>query len=248
MKKNLLFACLLLFAFSCKKKDNHTETNQTNMGSVLMRTETNNGITYRLFLDDAQSNYKGIVVMGSGNDENNPSPGSLDGAAETTFCEKAAQNGYVAAIVQYRKTSGVADWNNSSLFVAADYDKCIQALSALYHVDKSKSVVGGFSYAAFMLLTDIAIDNTLAYTRGVLAPCGATGQWSAQHFIIPVYSIACSGNNEGDFSGKELYDQIPNDAAVKGASEGVTDNSCSTHCGGDWSLPMYNKLIQWIPG
>ncbi len=50
-------------------------------------------------------------------------------------------------------------------------------------------------------------------------------------FHIPVFSIACSGNNEGHYAEKELYDQIPVNLAVKAKSEGITDNSCNTHCG-----------------
>lgn len=246
MKKIGIIAALFLLAISCKKNAGTTSSGNTSVGSVTERIETSNDITYRLFIAD-QSGFKGIVVMGSGNDENNPAAGSLDGSAEKAFCEKAAQSGYVAAIVQYRKTAGVADWNKSSIQIAADYDKCITALSALYHVDKSKSVVGGFSYASFMLLTDISIDNTLYYVKGLLAPCGATGTWNAQHFIVPVFSIACSGHNEGDYSGKALYDQIPNELSVKGSSGGVTDNSCSTHCGGDWTVAMFDKLVNWVP-
>jgi hypothetical protein len=246
MKKKYFFAGLLLLSFSCKKSGNPS-SNPVTVGTVAESTETNNGITYRLFIIGGQTSYKGILVMGSGNDENNPTPGSLTGAPETEFCEKAASNGYIAAIVQYRKTPGVADWNGSASMIALDYDKCIQTLSSLYHTDKSKSVVGGFSYASFMLLTDIGMDNTLSYAKGLMAPCGATGQWDAQHFIIPVFSIACSGNNEGDYSGKELYDQIPNNSPVKGSSGGVTDNTCNTHCGGDWTIPMYNKLVEWLP-
>ncbi|MDP9041083.1 MAG: hypothetical protein M3N30_03815 [Bacteroidota bacterium] len=245
MKKKYIYSGLLLLALSCKKNGSPTANQVT--GSMAERTETSNGITYRLFIVEGQASYKGIVVMGSGNDENNPSSGSLNGAHETEFCEKAASNGYIGAIVQYRKTPGVADWNASAQMIAADYDLCIQALSSLYHTDKSRSVVGGFSYASFMLLTDISIDNTLSYTKGLLAPCGATGLWDAQHFVIPIFSIACSGHNEGDFSGKELYDQIPANSPVKSNSGGTTDNSCNTHCGGNWTNPMYNTLVQWLP-
>lgn len=189
--------------------------------------------------------YKGILVMGSGNDENNPTPGSLDGAAETDLCTKAAQNGYIAAVVQYRKTAGTADWNTSVQQIGEDYDKCIKALASKYGVDKSQSVVGGESYSSFMLLSDVAANNTLSYCRGVLAPCGATGQWQAEHFKIPVFNIVCSGNNEGDLSGKPLYDAITN-AAIKSKSGGVTDTGCSTHCGGQWTDQLYTQLNTWL--
>jgi hypothetical protein len=248
MKNKYLLAGLLLLFISCKKNDDTpaNNTGNTNTGSVAERTETNNGITYRLFIIDGQTSYRGILVTGSGNNENNPNPGSLDGAAEAKFCRKAAANGYAAAIVQYRKTPGVGDWNTSAEMIGADYDQCIKGISSVYHIDKSRSVVGGFSYSSFMLLTDISIDGTLSYTKGVMAPCGATGQWNAENFMIPVYSIACSGNNEGDFSGKELYDKIPAGSAVKGNSGGVTDNNCNTHCGGDWTEPMYAQLVVWL--
>ncbi|MGN8056685.1 hypothetical protein ACTJKN_10450 [Pedobacter sp. 22163] len=44
---------------------------------------------------------KVFLVMGSGNDENNPMEGGLTGGAETEICEKAAANGYAAAILKY---------------------------------------------------------------------------------------------------------------------------------------------------
>jgi dienelactone hydrolase len=133
----------------------------------------------------AKTQFKGILVAGSGNDEANPTPGTLNGAAETDLCQTAAKNGYVAAIVQYRKTAGNADWNNSAKQIAEDYDKCISALSARFGVDKSKSVVAGFSYASFMLLTDITVNTTLSYSKGVLAACGGADSWKAQNFKIP---------------------------------------------------------------
>src|ERR1700748_3278570 len=113
--------------------------------------------------------------MGSGNDENNPTAGSLDESVDVDLCEKAALNGYVAAIVQYRKTAGTADWNTSAKIIGDDYNTCITALSAKYGVDKSKSVAGGYSYASFMLLTNSAYYNSIPYCKGILAPCGATG-------------------------------------------------------------------------
>ncbi len=234
-----------LIFFCCSKKSK--SDNNTNNDEVVSKTETANGISFKVYALKNETQFKGILVMGSGNDENNPSAGSLDGGPENQLSNKAAQNGYVAAIVQYRKTPGNADWNGSAEMIGEDYDKCITALASEYGVDKSRSVVGGYSYASFMLLTDIALDNTLSYCKGVLAACGASGQWDAEHFKIPVFSIACSGNNEGDYSGKELYDQIPSGSSIKDQSGGVTDNSCNTHCGGNWTDQLYNRLTGWLP-
>jgi len=246
MKKLMILPCLcLLVLLSCKKKGS-TGNEEVISGDLKQLTETVNGITYRLFIKNGATTYKGILVMGSGNDEGNPSPGSIDGAAETEICKKAATNGYAAAIVQYRKTPGNADWNGSAKMIGEDYDKCISAIAGKYGIDKSKSVVGGYSYASFMLLTDNSQSNTLTYCKGILAACGAAGTWNAQNFKIPVYSISCSGNNEGNYSGKALYDQIPANSAVKARSEGVTDNGCNTHCGGSWTDKMYTKMTAWL--
>lgn len=239
-----LLSAVFIMAACGKSNDGNLPDKTTTPEGVTQKTETSNGITYRVFIP-AEGQFKGILVMGSGNDESNPTPGSLDGAQETDLCNKAAENGYLAAIVQYRKTAGNADWNTSAMQIGLDYDKCITALSEKYGVDKSRSVVGGISYASFMLLTDVAINNTLGYCKGVLAPCGAAGEWQAQHFKIPVYNIVCSGNNEGDLSGKPLYDAIT-DPAIKAKSEGVTDNSCNTHCGGSWTDKLYTRMAAWL--
>ncbi|MET3981601.1 autotransporter translocation and assembly factor TamB [Mucilaginibacter sp. UYP25] len=253
MKNYLLIASLLLLA-ACGKKNESNPNNPDNgnvqppqqVGGISQKTETNNGITYRVFTKDGAANFKGILVVGSGNNENDPSPGTLDGGAETDLCQTAAKDGYVTAIVQYRKTAGNADWNNSAAQIAQDYDKCITALSEKYGVAKSKSAVAGFSYASFMLLTDITVNNTLAYTKGVLAACGGADTWKAEHFKVPVFSINCKGNNEGDFNGKALYDMIPANSAIKAQSGGVTDNSCETHCGGNWTQQMNAKFKTWV--
>lgn len=248
MKTQKLFitaACCLLLA-ACGKKDAADNDVLISVpADVNQKVETVNGITYRVFTAQSNNSYKGILVMGSGNDEASPSVGSLDGSQETALCVKAAQGGYIAAIVQYRKTAGTADWNSSAQQIATDYDQCIVALSTKYGVDKARSVVGGESYSSYMLLTDIAVNTTLSYCKGVLAPCGATGLWQAQHFKIPIYNIVCSGNNEGDLSGKPLYDAIT-DPDIKSKSEGVTDNSCNTHCGGSWNDRLYAKMVNWL--
>jgi hypothetical protein len=133
--------------------------------------------------------------MGSGNDENNPTPGALNGAAENDLCNKAAAGGYVAAIVQYRKTAGTADWNGSSKIIGDDYNTVITALATKYDIDKAKSVVGGDSYASFMLLNNSAYYNSIPYCKGILAACGATGADQASKLNNPIFAIACSGNN-----------------------------------------------------
>ncbi len=243
MKKLILINLLILIVlFSCKKDKNKTVIN----GDIKETTETVNGSTYKLFTLKDATNFKGILVIGSGNDENNPTEGAINGASETALCKKAADNGYAAAIVKYQKPAAGADWNTRAQLMGDDFNKCILAISGKYGIDKNKSVVGGFSYASFMLFSNISASTTLSYTKGVIAACGASGAWNAQNFKVPIFAINCSGNNEGDFSGKALYNQIPANSPIKAKSEGITDDSCNTHCGGDWTNKMYNKMAAWL--
>ncbi len=246
MKKLLFTVSILIFLFSCKKDKAPSAENEVINGNIKQATETINGITYKLFTNKDATTFKGILVLGSGNDENNPSAGSIDGATETALCQKAAANGYAAAIVKYQKPPANSDWNARAKLMGEDYDKCIVAISGKYGIDKSKSVVGGFSYAAFMLYSNVSVNATLSYAKGVLGACGASGTWNAQNFKIPIFAINCSGNFEGNFNGKALYDQIPANSPIKAKSEGVTDNNCNTHCGGDWTDRMYTKMVAWL--
>jgi hypothetical protein len=243
----IAIACCIILAIACKKdKDKPQEVIKGNLKEVI---ETTNGITYKIFTDKNATTFKGILVMGSGNDENNPSEGNLDGAPEAAICEKAAANGYAAAIVKYRKTPGGANsesWNLSAKMIGEDYDKCIVAIAGKYNIDKTKAVVGGYSFAAYMLFSDISANHTLSYCKGVLAACGGSGTWNAQNFKIPIFAINCIGNNEGEYYGKGLYDQIPANSPIKAKSEGITDDSCKTHCGGDWTEKMYAKMAVWL--
>lgn len=242
----LMVGLLLATLAACSKKAGHTPDPLVT-GDVATTTQTSNGITYKTFAGKNATQFKGILVMGSGNDESNPSPGALNGAAENDLCKKAATGGYVTAIVQYRKTAGNADWNGSAKIIGDDYNTVITALAARYNIDKSRSVVGGYSYASFMLLTNSAYYNSVPYCKGILAACGATSADAASKLNNAIFSIACSGGNEGDYSGKDLYDHMAPNSPVKPRSAGITDNSCSTHCGGNWTDKLYAQLTTWLP-
>jgi len=242
--KNLILIPLIILCIivSCKKDKDKVVIN----GDIKETTETLNGITYKLFTAKDATKYKGILVIGSGNDENNPSEGAINGAAETAICKKAAANGYAAAIVNYQKPPAGSDWNARAKLLGEDFNRAIVAISGKYGIDKNKSVVGGFSYASFMLFSDVSANTTLNYTKGVLGACGGSGTWNAQNFKVPIFAINCSGNNEGNFNGKALYDQIPANSPIKAKSEGITDNNCNSHCGGEWTDKMYTKMVAWL--
>ncbi|PST82335.1 hypothetical protein C7T94_16270 [Pedobacter yulinensis] len=244
--KDMILKLLLvaIIASACKKKSVQDGTPAPE--GLTQLTETANGITYRLITPIETQHLKGILVIGSGNDENNPGPGALDGAAENAVCQKAAAAGYAAAIVAYRSGRGMG-WNDRATQMGQDFDRCISALAQKYGIPKSRSVAGGFSYTSYMLLTEISAGNSLNYCQGLLAACGSAGAWNAQNFKIPIYSITCSGGADGAYAGQALYDQIPVNSPVKGKSAGLTDTTCSTHCGGNWTDLLVAQTKAWLP-
>ena len=76
MKAIFYLASVLILGamLSCGKSTNSTVTS----GNIKEKVETKNAITYKSFVGSGISSFKGILVMGSGNDENNPTAGILD--------------------------------------------------------------------------------------------------------------------------------------------------------------------------
>lgn len=253
MKKLILIPVIIVCIMISCKKDN---TKVQIKGDIKETTETLNGITYKLFTAKEATSYKGILVMGSGNDENNPSEGAINGAAETALCQKAAENGYAAAIVKYQKPPNGADWGARAKLLGEDYDRCIVAISGKYGIDKGKAVVGGFSYASYMLFTHIAYYGDLSYCKGLLAACGSTDQDKISKFKIPVLSLTGRDENEAytdpanpqnnAYTGVGLYNKIPANSPIKARSEGFSDPNSTGHCGGNWTDKMYHKMVYWL--
>lgn len=91
IKKAAAITAVILIAtvFSCKKGG--SSDNITTDGAVKSSIESGNGITYKLYIKPGQASYKGILVMGSGNEPSQPSEGALDGDGENALCQKAAE-------------------------------------------------------------------------------------------------------------------------------------------------------------
>lgn len=260
-KKSIALFCLaftIISMIACKSKNNLPKPET--FGNVTSRGETStNSVVYKIYLQDdaTATNRKGIILLGSGGDENNPATGSLNGALENNVALKLAQLGYVAAIVAYRdqpklnNSDGGVSWNNNCEMLATDMSNVANTIISKYGagLTRAKVITGGVSYTSFALLSNIAISNTLADTKGLLATCGSTSQWQAQHFKIPIYNINCANNAEGELHGLTLINEITN-VTIKANSGFFEDNSCTTHCGGDintWSAKMVDRVKFWIP-
>lgn len=229
-------------------------------GEVTQRVEKSGALSYKIYLQSEANgaNRKGLILFGSGNDENDPGTGSLDGALENNAAKELAKLGYVAAIVAYRdqpplvSNDGGASWNRNSEMLAADLSQVADTIIANYGggLSRSRVLTGGLSYASYSLLTNISMNNTpLADTRGLLATCGATGDFEAKNLKIPIFSLNCSGNPEGDFNGQALIDRI-SDPKLKADSGFFTDASCTAHCGGAteaWTAKLLERTRLWLP-
>jgi len=229
-------------------------------GAAVNRLEKTGQLTYKLYLQPEANaaNRKGLVLFGAGNDENDPATGSLDGALENSVAGELAKLGYVAAIVAYRDqpplvpNDGGASWNRNSEMLAADMSQVADAVIASVGggLSRGRVLTGGVSYASYSLLTNISMNNTpLADTRGLLAACGATGDYEAKNLKIPVFSLNCSGNPEGDYHGQGLIDRI-GDPKLKADSGFFTDPACNSHCGGalgTWTSKLVERAQLWLP-
>ncbi len=222
----------------------------TGTGGVTTRLEQVGGVQYKLYVPNSSAP-KGIILMGSGNNENDPITGSLNGPLENNLANEVAKLGYVAAVVAYRDENPVktdADWNNNCEMLATDMSNVANAIIANLGggLTRGKVITGGVSYASYALLTNITASNTLADTRGVLATCGSTQDLDPK---VAIFNVNCSGNPEGDYNGQALIDRIPN-AKIKADSGYFTDASCNSHCGGDtntWTAKLVERVQQWLP-
>lgn len=222
-------------------------------GGVANRTEQTGDVAYKIYLQENANgaNRKGIVLFGSGNTEDDPTTGSLDGALENNAASELAKLGYVAAVVAYRDEPAVKvdeDWNRNCEMLATDMSQVADRIIATVGggLNRGRVVTGGVSYASYALLTNISGSNTLADTRGVLATCGATQDLNPK---IPIYSLNCSPNPEGDFNGQALIDKIPN-SKIKSDSGFFADTTCNSHCGGNtnaWTAKLIERVQLWMP-
>lgn len=223
---------------------------------VVNRVEKLGGVNVKVYLQEpaTSTNRKGIVVVGSGNTEMAPTPGSLTGGLENALCQKLAEEGYIGAIVEYNVPAIVSysnDWSPVSSALATEYNKAINGIIAKYGGSRSKVIAAGVSFTTFSLLTNIAYYNDLADIRGVMGSCGATQPDQATRFNIPVATISCYNDPEtqGQLTGEDLVNAITN-PTIKSQSFGLRDQTCNGHCGGNtttWVNWLVSKVKIWLP-
>lgn len=225
--------------------------------TVVNRVETVGQATVKVYLQEpaTSSNRKGIMVIGSGNNEFAPSVGDLNGALENEICKKMAEQGYIAAIVKYTQmpimASNYSNWNTVSTLMAQEYNKAINGLIGKYGGSRSQVIAAGVSYTSFLLFTNIAYGTELADIKGFMGTCGGTGADQAANFKIPIASISCFDDFESQYNlnGEDLVSLI-SIPSIQINSYGKRDMTCSGHCNGnvgEWADWLVSIAKLWLP-
>lgn len=276
MKASRLFLPLVVFytmlttslIAQINQRFNSNNTRQIPFSYNTRIEQTPQGVKYKIYLKEQtmRNVWKGIVLFAGGNNEFDPVEGPLNGGLENKLADALSKAGYIAAIVAYRDqpplTSNWSNFSSNADMMATDLSNVANTILGKYknqnvsyvvggtpNLSRSRVIVCGFSYGSFALLTDIAYYNTLADIKGLLAPCGSTGVDQASKFKIPIYSLGCTTNYEGDLNGKALIDAITN-PTIKQNSSYFSDPNCNLHCGGNldtWTNLLLAQVKKWLP-
>lgn len=231
----------------------NTNNNSTQVNNYTHTTS--GGVQYKLYIKPNSTNtYNGIILLGAGNNEQDPSTGSLSGGIENETCKKLAEAGYLAAIVAYKDQpplkSDWSNWSSNCALLVSDFNEVANGpLAQEYRIPRNKIIFGGFSYAGFALLAHSQYNTNINDIKGILAICASTSVSQYSNIQLPIYNLLCAGNNEGQLNGATLINEIKNPTA-KSISKFEIDNSCNTHCGGnqtEWANKIVTQVKQWLP-
>lgn len=251
--KSIITTSFTVLLLACNSK-NDSETSQ----NTESHQEVINGITVKIYQNNntTATNIKGILLMGSGNDENNPSTGSLDGILENKLCAKLAAENWICAIVAYRDQPplNTTTWNDNARMLTTDFSNVANGIIAKYGGSRNKTVMGGVSYTSFVAMGESKLpDSPIKDFAGIIAACGGSSTWASAIYYLPVANIVCQGNNEGDVSGNSFNTDIKAKGLtqhIKDVSSGITDTTCNGHCGGQdsdiWLNFMYNNAKLFV--
>jgi hypothetical protein len=249
-----VIACLL---WACSNDNNNDNNGNNNNNDDLAAVEFANSqrqfasMNCNFFKPDIED-YKGIISLGSGNDPEDPTAGSINDGYLISLAQKLASQGYLIAIVEYRDEPPVGanweNWTSNVAMLSTDLNDAANAMAEEFGLERSQIVLGGSSYAANALISHSAWGTgTFLDTRGFIAIMGSSALDTAQNIKSPILAFACNQEPFGTNYGKSLFDNI-NDATIKDQSFGYTDNSCSGHnTSNDWQDMIVEKVKNWLP-
>lgn len=247
-KLNLITMVLLVF-FSCSKEENNSTINNSN--NEVVNTQRTIASLPTNFFKPKNNIVKGIVVLGSGNNPQDPTPGQINDPYLIALCKELASKGFACAIVAYRDQPYVGanfeNFNSNSLMLVTDFNNVGNELITEFNLSRSRVVFGGSSYSANCLISQNAWGNAMLDIKGITGIMGSCALDTAKNQKTPVLAFACNGEPFGTQYGLSLVQSIIN-ANVKSASYGFTDVSCNGHAtSNQWISSIAEKINAWIP-
>ena len=194
---------------------------------------------------------KGIIILGSGNNPQDPTPGDINDGYLIEMSKSLSAKGFACAIVQYRDQPFVGNnfenFNSNRDMLVTDFNAVANALRTEYSLDRNKVIFGGSSYSANCLVSHNAWGNSTTGIKGIIAIMGSCALDTAQNQKTPILAFACNGEPYGTNYGNSLVQNITS-TTVKINSFGLTDNSCSGHAtSNQWIPTITEKVLVWIP-
>jgi hypothetical protein len=247
MKKIILIIIfsLVILLWNCNNDDNNNNNSIAGVENT-QRTIANLPTNY---FQPTNIAIKGIVLLGSGNNAQNPTTGSITDPYLITTAQELASKGFVCAIVAYRDQPAAVtseDYNNNFDMLITDFNNVGNALRTEFNLTRDKLVFGGASYTANCLLNRNAFGTNAIDIKGILAYMGACSQVTAENQKTPVLAYACSQEPYGTHFGNVLVNAITNNT-IKTKSYGLIDSSCSGHnTSNNWIADASQKVANWF--
>ena len=241
---------ICMSVFSCNKEDsppaihNNSTTEVDNSQRTIASLRTN-------FFKPKTGTVKGIVILGSGNNPQDPTPGDINETYLVELSKSLAVKGFVCAIVQYRDQPFVGanfeNFNSNRDMLITDFNNVANALRTEYSLERNKLIFGGSSYSANCLVSHNAWGNAMTDIKGTIAIMGSCALDTANNQKSPILAFACNGEPFGTNYGNRIVQNITN-ATVKSKSFGLSDNSCNGHStSNNWIPTITDKVLVWIP-
>jgi hypothetical protein len=230
-----------------------------------MQTKQLNDLTYIVYSPNGEvkHNRRGIVLVGSGTEIDPPPKGATDDSFLTDLCSQLANSGFVAAVVGYRAgqtnylPNGDFDlngWIHNTTQMSDDFNNVLNDVIKLYGGQRNVGVVGGVSYAGFLLAGSLAnwgVPPQLADTHGLLLIGAGTGPDIAQNLSVPVLNKIYNKDPESNdgitnLGGSDLYSHL--NPQIQSASACETDMSDEGHRVNSAWVPWFIEHIEkWLP-
>lgn len=252
--KNIMYKIGLILSFSvlifsCDKDDESLPNN--NSTAEVENSQRNIASLQTNFFKPKMGAIKGIVILGSGNNPQDPTPGDINDSYLINLSKSLAAKGFACAIVQYRDQPFVGtnfeNFNSNTAMLVEDFNAVANALRTEYSLDRNKVIFGGSSYSANCLVSQNAWGNNMTDIKGIVGIMGSCALDTAQNQKVPILAFACNGEPFGTNYGSSIVQNITN-ITVKTKSFGLTDSSCSGHATSNQWIPVItDKILIWIP-